>query len=141
MKDSDHCALSGEGARKFAEEKKFPICYDIEELITQRARKKKLPFDVNLTYAVGGMPVKDEGGDINDTASAGEGTDSHNKVAVVVGKDSDDKVAAVVGEDRGDTASAVVREQSGDTVAAVARDIYGHLACAVSTGVSASGTG
>ena len=44
MFESPHCALSGDGARAFAERQNFPIC-EPEELISERARA-----EVNVSY-------------------------------------------------------------------------------------------
>ena len=43
MNDTDHCALSGEGALKFAVEKGFPI-KDQNELIYKHVKKTKIPY-------------------------------------------------------------------------------------------------
>ena len=43
MNDTDHCALSGEGALKFAIEKGFPI-FDQTELTDRDVKKNKISY-------------------------------------------------------------------------------------------------
>jgi beta-aspartyl-peptidase (threonine type) len=47
MEESYHCALSGEGALRFAERIGFPIC-DPKDLIEEEIKKRS--SDLNLTY-------------------------------------------------------------------------------------------
>ena len=49
MKNSNHCALSGEGALKFAKTQNFPFCYP-EQLISERYKKRRKRVESVSTY-------------------------------------------------------------------------------------------
>ncbi len=73
MYDSPHCALSGDGALKFAMDNNFPIC-EPDELISQQARQrpqvsyKDTPKYVD--YMLLDIPVEETLDDFMDTVSA-----------------------------------------------------------------------
>ena len=139
MTDSEHCALSGEGALKFAKKKGFPVIYDGKQLITETAKTAEAfspHFDRFVDLAMRGRPVMAmDDSSKTALATALEGHDVTPSIDVWGSSDSGDTVSAVPSNDSDDTSSAAVRNDCGDTVSAVARDTNGHFACAVSTGM------
>ena len=145
MEDSYHCALTGDGALKFAEEKGFPVVHDMKQLITPRAKKMQTSYEKlveSLNYRFWGFSMEETDRDepFNTALAVGE-ADSGATASAVGEADSGATASAVASEDNDESSSPAARDDSGDTVSAVARDINGHFACAVSTGILARSTG
>ena len=67
MNQSPHCALSADGARKFAQSFDLPIC-NPDDLISEPAKKRYIEykdFPKYKEYFFGGKPLQDQ-----DTVSA-----------------------------------------------------------------------
>ena len=96
MNETYHCALSGEGALKFAQEKGFPVIDDKEQLITQRAKQEQISYN----EFVQNVDYRFRGGSFLE--SQGKGS-----------------VSAVSAHDSSDTVSAVARDANGHFACAV----------------------
>ena len=111
MNESNHCALSGNGAKHFAEKKEFPTC-TAKELISEQARRRAKWMDTTV-----------------DDKKLKENVDVANEQAsVTVGQE--DYEHSSTRRPQGELQD----ETSSDTVSAVAMDAHGNLACAMSTG-------
>ena len=139
MKNSRHCALSGEGALKFARKERFSGICEVNELISQRSKNMKVSEDNSddfVDVTMRGVLVK-ETDDSRNMASAVAREGRGDTAMAFEEEDGGDSASAVAGNFSGsdDTSSAVANDDSGDTVSAVARDVNGHFACAMSTGM------
>ncbi|CAB4009448.1 isoaspartyl peptidase L-asparaginase-like [Paramuricea clavata] len=110
MEESYHCALSGEGALRFAERIGYPIC-DPKDLIEEEIKKRS--SDLNLTYKRYSDIIK----------------------CYILGEALPDNPENNESEQPPTSSDAALRvRDTFDTVSAVALDSNGHFACATSTG-------